>query len=491
MPGNWPDHYTVLGLPKDATPEEIRRAYFELARQLHPDANPDPLNREKFLVVQAAYEVLSNRRKRVAYDAQLPQDDITSSIEIRTIFSSSGPVRSAKPQLFYALTHITCKANPDRSLLPPLFICMVIDRSTSMQGARMEMVKENILRLMRSFQPKDVFCAISFSDRAQIIVPPTRASDLQKMEQYIRGIQTGGATEIYQGISMGVSQLMTGMGKKMLQHLILVTDGQTYGDEDQCLALAREIEPEGIPISCMGIGHDWNDTFLDKLAGISGENAWLINTSEDVRKFLERRIASLGTLFARGVRFDFEIPAEITARYIYRLVPDVSALETLSPMMLGDLGYGKEIVILTEFYIENTQALDKISLLNGKIKMVIPSQQAGIFRVPVEWTLNILEKPDPAGPNNEIVEAVSRISLYQLQEKARKEVSAGDVRNATRHLQNLATNLLSQGENELARTVLAEAAQIAQNNSFSKTGEKQIKYGTRALLLPPDLKGGS
>ncbi|HMN62059.1 MAG TPA: hypothetical protein PJ988_16940, partial [Anaerolinea sp.] len=55
---------------------------------------------------------------------------------------------------------------------------------------------------------------------------------------------------------------------------------------------------------------------------------------------------------------------------------------------------------------------------------------------------------------------------------------------ATKHLHYLATHLLSQGDRELAHTVLMEAEHIQQSRRFSKEGDKKIKYGTRALLLP-------
>lgn len=62
------DYYGTLGVARDANADEIRRAYRKLARELHPDVNPDPVTQERFKEVTAAYEVLSDPEKRQMYD---------------------------------------------------------------------------------------------------------------------------------------------------------------------------------------------------------------------------------------------------------------------------------------------------------------------------------------------------------------------------------------------------------------------------------------
>lgn len=62
------DHYAVLGVAHDATQDEIKRAYRRLARELHPDVNPDKVAAERFKDVTAAYEVLSDPQRRQMYD---------------------------------------------------------------------------------------------------------------------------------------------------------------------------------------------------------------------------------------------------------------------------------------------------------------------------------------------------------------------------------------------------------------------------------------
>lgn len=62
------DYYEVLGIKKDATKQEIKKAYRKLAKLFHPDVNKSPDAEEKFKEVQEAYEVLSDEQKRAAYD---------------------------------------------------------------------------------------------------------------------------------------------------------------------------------------------------------------------------------------------------------------------------------------------------------------------------------------------------------------------------------------------------------------------------------------
>ena len=63
------DHYQTLGVKKDASQDEVKKAYRKLARKYHPDANPDDSSAEgRFKAISEAYDVLGDPEKRKAYD---------------------------------------------------------------------------------------------------------------------------------------------------------------------------------------------------------------------------------------------------------------------------------------------------------------------------------------------------------------------------------------------------------------------------------------
>ena len=481
---NKQDFYKLLGLTRNASADEIRQAYFKAARRLHPDKNTAPGDTEFFLDVQAAYEILSNPKKRTRYDSSLPPERPGGiPVDQRVMFSRQSLIRMAEPQLIYVLMEFSRPADIQGPPAPTLNLCLVLDRSTSMKGANMDVVKETAIQIMRMMKPEDIFSVVAFSDRAEVIIPASRRSDLGKLEARIHMLQPSGGTEIFSGLDLSYNEIIRNAQHSQINHIIVLTDGRTYGDEDQCISLARRASELGVGISGLGIGSEWNDGFLDALASSTGGSSMYVSKPQDIQKTLLNKFNQLGRAYAQETRLEYKIPEDVELRYAFRIQPEAGVLSIDSPMILGPIACETSLIALMECVVQPQAVQQKeVSILDGQLSIALTDESSPTLPFPIHLILPVTEDGSATIPPVEILEAVTRLRLYRLQEQARLEVSAGEYDQASEHLHSLASHLLSQGERGLARTALLEAEHILQNKSFSQQGGKEIKYGTRALL---------
>lgn len=133
------DHYSVLNIAADATAEEIRAAYRQLARQLHPDMQDKQGTSLLFRQVQEAYETLSDSSKRAAYDRLRMEAGLSpkSIFQWKMQPSRTSLAVDVEEQVVYLLFDVASGQAESDKRRQPLNLCLVLDRSTSMQGSRL------------------------------------------------------------------------------------------------------------------------------------------------------------------------------------------------------------------------------------------------------------------------------------------------------------------------------------------------------------------
>jgi Ca-activated chloride channel family protein len=484
------DFYSKLGIRRSASAEEIRQAYFDAARRLHPDKNQFAGETELFLDIQEAYAILSNPKRREKYDASLPPEVTPDySVEQKILYSRKNLLAMDEPQLVYVMLELSVPPDIPEPPSPPLNLCLVLDRSTSMKGSNIEMVKNTAIQILRKLKPQDHFSVVAFSDRAEVILSAAHGEDLAKQEARIQMIQTAGGTEIYSGLETGFKEILLHLTRSQVNHIILLTDGRTYGDEDRCLELSNQAAEKGIGISSLGIGSEWNDKFLDELASRTGGNSRFLSRPQDIESVLLDKVTRLTSSFVDDVRLDFQLPANVELRYAFRLQPEAGLLSFQSPILMGGVIRECSLKVLMEFVVQPPGTpTSNVSLLDGMLHLTAARQARPDAPIPTRFLRPISSELDTSPPPAEVLDALSHLKLYRLQEQARIELSAGEFNQAAEHLTRLATHLLARGERGLAKTVLMEAENIQQKKSYTQQGEKEIKYGTRALLVAGERK---
>jgi Ca-activated chloride channel family protein len=482
------DYYTLLGVPRNATPDSLRRAYREAAQRLHPDKNIAPGETELFLEVGRAYETLIDPEARKAYDADLAKREAKLAADapyhVNVLHSRNSLLRIEEPQVHYVLLEIR-PAQGLPEIRPAVNLSIVIDRSTSMRGVRMDQVRSAVMAILKELQPIDSASVVAFDDRAEVIVSPDQARDVNKSRARLSLLQAGGGTEIAQGLTLGLDELHRSYSREGVNHLVLLTDGRTYGDEDLCLELADQASAAGISINGVGIGSEWSDRLLDDLASRTGGNVIFLNTPKAVTDLLNSIYDGLSQIVATHLRIDGGFSQQVDLRTAFRLVPEPMPLGDSLPMTLGNLPKKGVIRLLLELVVHPNAGLEELTLANLTLSGTLLGKASAIRQVPIALTMKLTDELEGKPPPEQISSALNLLSMYKLQEKARHEAELGQVAQAARRLETLATQLLAAGEKELAKAALNEAVQLTQSRRLSTEGEKTLKYGTRALLLLP------
>ncbi|HMQ51409.1 MAG TPA: DnaJ domain-containing protein [Anaerolineae bacterium] len=482
------NYYAILGIVQSATEDEIRQSYRVLVRKYHPDTNKALDAQERFKEVQEAYEVLGDPEQRRVYDRLREAEglDKSSALTLRARVSHPQLLTGVAEQAFYVMLEITPAADLPTARLP-LNLSLVLDRSTSMQGMRLQQVKEGTRQIIDRLNDDDALAVVVFSDRAEVILPGQRGVDKAMAKSIASTIQPSGGTEMLQGLQAGLKELEKNKGTSSVNHLILLTDGQTYGDEAECLQRAEWAGRNQISLTTMGIGSDWNENLLDQMASASGGASVYIDSPRKIVDVFKDTIRSLGNVVARELTMAINATTGVELKEAFQVVPQIHRLEMRADKtILGPLGLNIGKTLLMEFRVKSEPIVGEKRLMRITVDGDVPGQKGRRNWEWVDITAKFLETQEsnieiPAS----IITALGKLAIYKMQEKAMEDLDRGQIGTATQRLETMATRLLNLGETDLARAALLEAGRLARTGDLSAEGRKKIKYGTRSLSILP------
>ncbi|MBN1563197.1 MAG: VWA domain-containing protein [Anaerolineae bacterium] len=481
--------YAILGIPPEATQEDIREAYRIMARRFHPDANPNEGAGLQFRDIAMAYEILGDSGRRIQYDvARREFRDEPSYFSLRVTPSKRVLTAFDEPQVVYLLVEVVpMHQSKKRSREDTrMNLTLVLDRSTSMRGVRLDKVKIAAQQIIEQLSPDDILSVVTFSDRADVVIPAQPVRDKISLRAQVSMMRADGSTAIYQGLAAGVEQVRKYAGPRWVNHVILLTDGRTYGDEEHCVNLAKKVGGEGISISGMGIGEEWNDEFLDEIAKHTGGTSAYINSPAAVVSFLNDRVRSLGDSFVERMQLSVAPDADVILESAFKLTPNPQPVEiSPQPIPIGGLEYNRNASVLIQLQMPPAKRNGFRTLCRLDVTGDVPAFNRQAFKVLSDISVEVAENPEPEDPPLAILDALGKLSLYKMQQKAEAALQSGKVEEATRRLENLATRLLAAGENDLAQMAMVEARRVYNTHMLSEQGRKTLKFGTRMLLALP------
>jgi len=195
-------------------------------------------------------------------------------------------------------------------------------------------------------------------------------------------------------------------------------------------------------------------------------------------------VRSLSNVFAERVQLSIAPDPDIRIESVFKLAPSPQPLPLdQGNIPLGGLQLNRVISVLIQLELPANLEVGFRSIARLVASGDIFANGLQKYQALSDISIEINNNPPPEDPPSAILDALGKLTLYRMQERAQEALEAGDIREATRRLETLATRLLELGEKELAQQALAEAQQVAYTAGLSDKGRKTLKYQTRHLLL--------
>ncbi len=413
---------------------------------------------------------------------------MSPGIRLQRTLSRAVLGESSEPQLLYVLLEAAAEGLATQLPKLPLNLCLVIDRSSSMRGERLNQVKEAAGKIIDQLSQDDYFSLVVFNDRADVVVPAQRVADKSDLKRAVGTVEAAGGTEMANGMALALQEVQKPMLTRGISRLLLLTDGRTYGDESRCVEIARRAQGRGVGLTALGIGTEWNEDLLETMTARENSRAQYIASAQDITTVFADELKRLHSIFAQQVRIQLAARPGGLVRAFDRVRPFIAPVQIAEEAdlrwagALGDWPGSDVQAFLIEIVVPPLGVGDH-PLLKIALRYDLPS--ANLRDQVAEEIVRVSVQPaDQASYqiDSTVKYWLERLVAYRLQSSAWQDVEAGRLDEATRRLQMAGTRLFDAGEVALAQTVQEEATRLLRSGSTSDEGRKRIKFGTRGLM---------
>ena len=224
----------------------------------------------------------------------------------------------------------------------PVHLSVVMDTSGSMAGqGKMTHARAAAKELVGLLGPEDTFSLVTFDDQAAVRLPARPVTDIPTLQRRIQGIQTGGGTNLYDGVASGLGEVMSDP-RQGVRRVVVLSDGKANIGVTDAPTLRRQagsMVAEGVTISAIGLGVDYNEDLLAAMADAGGGAYRFVDSPGTLTAMFTEELQQLSSVVARQTELKLDLADGVVLHEVYGY--DITRAQDGYSVLLGDLYSGE------------------------------------------------------------------------------------------------------------------------------------------------------
>ena len=269
-----------------------------------------------------------------------------------------------------------------------LNLALVLDRSGSMAGEKLQHAKEAACRILDQLDDRDRVAVVAFDNEVLLLSPSVRVSmdAREAVKAQIRSLETDGSTDLFGGYLKGASEVANVLGPEGINRVLLLSDGQAnHGttDTEVICGHVRNLQRRGITTSTFGFGLGYNIDLLDGMAAAGEGHFYFIEHPNQIGEIFRRELGELLTAVATEVSLTFSAPKGAAIHLLGDLSPEQEGNRIRLP--LGALCSGERRTFYTQILASPGKPGDSLTI-QGDASYSDLGGQSGTVSAEVRFT---------------------------------------------------------------------------------------------------------
>ncbi|RLC21272.1 MAG: hypothetical protein DRH93_12075 [Deltaproteobacteria bacterium] len=366
---------------------------------------------------------------------------------------------------------------------PPVNLALVLDQSGSMNGTKIEQAKAAAIEALTRLGLQDVFSVVVYDTNVHTIVPAQNARNIQGIIRTIKQIHAGGSTALFGGVSQGAAEIRKNLENDYIHRIVLLSDGlANVGPRmpDDLGRLGAALLKENISVTTIGVGTDYNEDLMARLAQKSDGNTYFVESGYDLPRIFSAELGDVLNVVAKRVNVTITLPDNVKPINIIGREGRIKGkkIELYMNQLYGD----QEKYALIEVNIPKSISGSKILIARADVTYENPFSRNLEKSTGISYARFSNDPKKVAKSSN-----ISVIREYQLnlnaiaQEKAIELSDEGRKKEAVRELKQSAVKLKQIGNLYKDDELLKEAdalevqAEMIEDQGMSKKSRKVLR----------------